>query len=699
MISNNNYNYNFNNLSISNANKIINYYKLKRETNPFYTFSVSECIDIMNSYELLGQKINYDHDLIKFSPINIFMDKPIADEISISLWNEIMPLNFKALDLVHLKKQAVSFIEHMDRLKPNGKGFTEEDTIQYVTANSSSTFLGIQQASKSKFALDSMINTIESHSTKTTISRPWLIPNLQELHNYLIINKDIMNKNYAELLIHAKNSSASIPNNKINYRSFLFQNTLDDILKESIRYTDNKIPYIMTAAVRNSNRAKYRLIFTMPAQFRAIDFLINNGSYDLCTNNGIYSQYTTEGINNSNLWDQLSIMTDRSDVNMLCVDFKGYDTQISILDYLKISSLLNKHRLNDPYFNNMFSWYYNWLLQPKPIATKVTLGSDIKYHWVLDYQNKLASGLHGTHSFENLYGIATYKEMINQGINIKRCWFNGDDQNFLVRKGDTESAINWLSSQFNISWEKSLIGHELSVWSKLWFSRDQHPVWEVGTIRSIFEREGGEVELVEQSKFKSNYCKILQVAIILIRLGKRPEVIQHWIDRLCQLTDPVIDSSRIPMSLESINTIQRSTIFKLPKPRGLNSVKSYLTNKHLPTKLLNSSDMYNVMLNMYNNNNIYSMEAKEILYCPEKHTLQIDRALDYSEDQVKEIPWMYNNLKSKTKFSTNQLFVRSVLQGTKSYDGAIDVQYSFHNMITLAKAINDRNRSVWRSKI
>lgn len=687
------------NITNKQALDIIKFYKYNRKLDPYFTFSYGDCINIKNSYDLLGQTVDYNHNLINFYPKSTFMDKPKADEISILLWNEIMPYNFRASSLEDIRIKAAAYTKHMDLLKPKGVGLSEKETIRYVTANSSSAFLGIQHASKSKYALDSMISTLEAHTTNRLISRQWLIPNLEDAHHYLSVNRDVMNKQYGDLILNAKLSSTSIPNSKIDYRTFVFQNTLNDILEYSLKYDDNKVPYIMNAAIRNSNRAKYRLIFTMSAHFRVIDYLINNGSYDLCKNDGLYAQYTTEGFSNSKVWEQLAIMSNRNDVEMLCLDFKGYDTQISIDDYINISYLLNKHRLTDPYFKKMYSWYFNWLIQPKPIATKIVMNSIVDYHWIIDYQNKFASGLHGTHSFENLYGIATYRQMINQGIDIKRCWFNGDDQNYLINKNHTDKAMKWLESQFNISWDKSLIGHNLSVWSKLWFSEQFHPIWEIGTFRSLFEREGGNVELVESSKFQSNYCKILQVAITLIRLGKRPEVIQRWIDVLCSLTDPVIDSSRIPMSLESFNMISRSTISHLPKPVGLDSARDYLMNIDLPVKLLSNNDTYSVLYNMYMKNNIFSMEPKEIIYYPKNYYIYIDRGIDFSHDESKDIPWMFNNVKSNYHFSNDQLFVRSVLQGSKSYDGISDHQYSFNNMISLAYAINDRNKDYWKSRV
>lgn len=687
-------------IPVSKAREITKSYKYIRSLNPCHTFSLSECLQIHNSYKILDQYINTDHPLINFSPIHTFMDKGIVDEHALSLWNEIMDFDFQANDLIHLREQAVSFTNFLDLHKPLGIGFTEKETIQYITASSSSAFLGIQNAAQSEYALNSMLNTLVSHSSKVSINRPWLIPNLEEVHNHLMINRDIMARDYGELLLHAKASSSSIPNVSQDYRTFVSQNTFQDILDTCINYENNKVPYLMFAGIRNSNRAKYRLIFSMSAYFRILDYLINNGSYELCKNKGLYGSYTTEGLTISQMWDQFILMSDRDNVSMLCIDYKGYDTQISFNDYLKISLLLNKHRLSDLKFQRMFSWYYNWLFQPKPLVTRNQNNNrDVEYQWILDYQSKLASGLHGTHSFENLYGIATYKELLNQGINVKHCWFNGDDQNFLINKGDVDKAIDWLSSQFEISWEKSLINHSLSVWSKMWFSKDQHPMWEVGTFRSIFEREGGQVNLVEESKFQSNYCKIIQVAITLIRIGKRPEFIQRRIDDLCQSVKPKIDSSRIPMFLESLQTFQKSTTLNLPKAKGILDSKFYLMNKTFNVQLLNCDNYYDMLMSMYKNNLIYSLEPQEILYYPENFTLSIDRGINYSQDESDNIPWMYKNLNKQSSFTPEQNLVRGFLQGTKSYDGVSDNVYHFHNMLSLAYAINERNKHCWRLRV
>lgn len=683
--------------TISEAKNIRSKYIRIRKSNPNHTFSMPECDKIRESYSILGQNFKNNHPLVNHNPDDEFMSKGVSDELAISLWNDILPKRFNADTLQQLRKQAVAFIKYMDLTKPLGKGFTEKETIQYVTASSSSAFLGIQNASKSTFALDSMTKTLEAHSAKTTVNRDWLIPNLGYIHDYLMTNPDIMNRDYGDVVLNAKASSASIPGVS-NYRDFVSQNTLDTILTHSVKFDDNEVPYLMYAGVRNSNRAKYRLIFSMSAYFRAIDYLINNGSYSLCTHDGLLSKYTTEGYTDSKLWVELAKMTNRNGVSMMCIDFKGYDTQISILDYINISILLNKHRFTDPKFSKMFMWYYNWLYQPKPLVTRTidTLGNT-QYQWVLEYQDKLASGLHGTHSFENLYGIATMHQMENIGVKVENSWFNGDDQNFLIRSSDVDTSIDWLQTQFDISWDKSLINHNLSVWAKQWFTKEYHPIQEIGTFRSIFEREGGEVNFVEKSKLASNYCKVLQVAIILIRLGKGHEYIRHWINILCRHIN--VDSSRIPVFLESLKISSQTTNLNLPKAKGIESSKSFLLNKTFNVSVFNTYNYYDMLMNMYANKTFYSLEPKQILYYPKDTVLRISRGIDYSIDESKDIPWIYRNLSRKTSFTDEQLFVRSVLQGTKSFDGPSDNDYSFYDMLSLAYAINNRNKDVWRNMV
>ena len=54
-------------------------------------------------------------------------------------------------------------------------------------------------------------------------------------------------------------------------------------------------------------------------------------------------------------------MSDRSSgYELACVDYKGYDTQISLEEYLQISWLLNRHRAKtNPVISRIFCWYAN----------------------------------------------------------------------------------------------------------------------------------------------------------------------------------------------------------------------------------------------------------------------------------------------------------------------------------------------------
>jgi hypothetical protein len=101
--------------------------------------------------------------------------------------------------------------------------------------------------------------------------------------------------------------------------------------------------------------------------------------------------------------------------------------------------------------------------QPKPLVTRGIDGMKV----VLDHYTTMASGLHGTHSFENLIGISTYKEALREGIDLKDFKTNGDDQNVMINGDHVDSYMEFMQKYFKISWEKSLVGHRLGVWGKL----------------------------------------------------------------------------------------------------------------------------------------------------------------------------------------------------------------------------------------
>jgi hypothetical protein len=92
------------------------------------------------------------------------------------------------------------------------------------------------------------------------------------------------------MCLSAKMSSASIPGYKGSFRDFVLQNTLDGIYQQL-----DSVPKLFYLGLRHDRRGKMRAICSMPAQFRIIDYLLNNGSYSLCEGNGILSHYTTEG--------------------------------------------------------------------------------------------------------------------------------------------------------------------------------------------------------------------------------------------------------------------------------------------------------------------------------------------------------------------------------------------------------------------
>jgi hypothetical protein len=58
------------------------------------------------------------------------------------------------------------------------------------------------------------------------------------------------------------------------------------------------IPNLIYAGTRIDRRGKYRLICSMDARMRILDYIINNGSYELCEKGSMLGKYTTEGYNN-----------------------------------------------------------------------------------------------------------------------------------------------------------------------------------------------------------------------------------------------------------------------------------------------------------------------------------------------------------------------------------------------------------------
>lgn len=627
------------------SNKNVKHIYIQTRLNDLsYDFTVQDYERIKTAFDENPNEYNKDHPLVspRILPSNDYHNKDESDDITILLWNQIFGNgDFSIRRIDQIKAQGAKFIKFIDDKYPKGKGASDRVMTQYIQAQSSSSYIGIQPPSKSKKALDSFISTIAAHSNPSITDKPWLIDNLSFVSEHVKNSPDVMSREYADICLSAKMSSASVSDYKGSFRDYVLQNTLDNIIDQL-----DQVPKIFYLGLRHDRRGKMRAICAMDARFRIIDFLLNNGSYALCEHEGLLSKYTTEGYSPKRMWGVLRTMSDRSSgYELACVDYKGYDTQISLEEYLQISWLLNRHRARtNPIISRIFRWYTNWMRQPKPLATKGQDGLEV----VIDYYSTLASGLHGTHSFENLIGISAYLESQNRGIRSKNFWTNGDDQNTMVHESDMNKYIEFMDTTFNISWDKSLVGHKLGVWGKLWFADDIHPMWEMGTFRSIWEREGGEVNMVEDSKLQSNYCKILQVAIMLIRLEESPVVIKKWLKLLCDQAG--IKYDLIPRSLSTLSQLPYETSLRSDVPKGLLSAKGDLFKRTFNIKTLGVGNYFDMLLNMYQARKYYTLEPEVVEYYPRGTILTIDSGVDYSDNEKTLVPWIYSKFIEPVKY-------------------------------------------------
>jgi hypothetical protein len=661
--------------------KILKSYLKRRLDDPLWRFRPLEVYEISKSANGI---FNANHPIFEMKSDNReFEDKGESDNTCLEFWNEIFNFGyFSVNDVKDLKISASEFVKMCESKYKGVFGLSESQTVRYVIAQSVSSFIGIQNPKKSTFAMNSIKSTIKAHADFDVVEKPWLIKNLKFAFDHVSHFRK-MDKSYTDLLMNAKTSSSSIKG-KGNFRDFVFQNSLESILDAL-----DEVPLFIYLGTRSDRRGKFRLICSFDGRLRVVDFLLNNGSYDLCEGDGILAKFTTEGYNNEQLWEQMAIMSDRANNKiMVCIDYKGYDTQISLQEYLSISLELNKYRINDPIFTEILNWYRDWMIQPKPLLSS---SAEVLSVLVPVYQT-LASGLHGTHSFENLIGISTMLEAAKRGVKFYGFWSNGDDQNALISKHHLNAYIEFLNQYFRISWEKSLINNRLTVWSKLWFATDFHPCWEIGTIRSIWEREGGEVNFVESSKFQSNYTKILQAAIILIRLGYDRRRIMYWIEKLSDICE--IDPYRIPKYLNNLNASSNSRTIDV-EPHGLMAYKGELMAKTFRLKSLNVNNYFDMFYNMFKNRIFYNLNVNEIEYHDQGLRFGISKGIRYNEMIPRDVPWLFKRIYTGVEYPHYEVLNRDFLQGTKSYDGLCSRSYVYSDMYTLALAINDRNRYMW----
>jgi hypothetical protein len=674
-----------------NKETVIKNYLDKRLADPCSHLDEISSMKITLASNTAKNQINRKHILLgnRNGPVSELESKPIGDKRTVQLWNMMFSREFQVANVAQIKDTAAKYIDWVNDNYPHGENASEKVLILFITAFSSSSMVGVQNPSKSKRSLESMIRTVESHAYPEKYNRQWMwkhIRNMAPNHN---LDGDVMKVEYGDVCMRSKKSSTS-SDYKGSFRKFVLDHTENEIL---IDLYGKRIPLLIYMGTRSDRRGKYRLICSFDGRIRVIDFMINHGSYSLCEKGGKLYEFTTEGMNGSEMWIEMAKMSERKNgYVMVCIDYTGYDTQIGIEDYVRISEIINSYRIkSSESFRMMFQYYKEWMLQIKPLVTKNNEGG---YDVIIANYKTLASGLHGTHSFENIIGIATMKEAKERGCDISYFKSNGDDQNTMVHRSSLQLFMKFLKDNFNISEGKSLVGHKLTVWGKLWFAEDLHPAWEIGTFRSLWERESGSSDEVEESKFASNYNKLLQVSITLMRLGKSRNEIMSFISILSKDVKPEIDLDKIPKNLETVNQIKSGKRVDDRDPKGLISQKSYLEGLTFPLKMLNVNNYYDMLMSMWRTETYFNLEPKEVEYYPKGTILTIDSGVDFSEKD-ESIPWLFRKLDVPSHLSSRQRLIRSILQGTKSYDGVMIEEYEFKDFYSLSVSINRRNKDAW----
>lgn len=280
-----------------------------RSRRPSFKFDNVEMIKLDMAVSNIELKLNDDLRILQMR--SDATDYEILDchNYGVNLWNEIFDDNFHINSIDEIKRVSSEYISFMDDAKTYGSGFNEVDAIRYVTAQSSSSFIGIQNPKLSKFAMNSMKNTISGHLNPKTYYRPWLLENMGFIRDHVKYNSHVMDKSYADICMSARNSSSSM-RSKGSFRDVVLRIPYSD-LKHSILSGSETISYNIVAGTRSDRRGKFRLICSFHGYFRVIDYMLNNGSYGICEGNGPLALYTTEGFNNERMWPQLVRMSSR----------------------------------------------------------------------------------------------------------------------------------------------------------------------------------------------------------------------------------------------------------------------------------------------------------------------------------------------------------------------------------------------------
>jgi hypothetical protein len=143
--------------------KVIDNYLSRRLEDYHLIFNDAEVASINEAFDTrLQVEITDDHPLI-FSVDQKREYQPEVDPITIELWNTILPSEYHITCIEETKAKGDEFIDWMDENYPLGKGASESLLVQYITAKSSSAFMGIQKPSKSSLSNDSMRKTLTKH--------------------------------------------------------------------------------------------------------------------------------------------------------------------------------------------------------------------------------------------------------------------------------------------------------------------------------------------------------------------------------------------------------------------------------------------------------------------------------------------------------------------------------------------------------
>lgn len=662
-----------------------------RKSDLSYEFSYDDCLFMMNSgiTDVKRPLPISSLTTIKAITDDMYTTKPMMDSLVVEIWNELYPNKYRISTLEDLSDAAETFVRDYESNFPDGVGASESDHIRFVNAFAKSSWIGVQSASSSRSARDSIVKGLSAHNDSRVSGRPEMIELLYDVFNHISENPDVMEMDYHTLLLSSKQSSSSIPGEKRKFRDFLFDHSFDDIMN-SLRV--DPIDFCFVAGIRLDRRGKMRLIFSMMASIRALDHILNAGSYNLFNHkSGFLRKHTTEGMRMSQMWKRMRSLVSTDKYASVCTDYSAYDAQFALSDYTNLFRALNSHRKNDPRYAESYQMLLNWLNQPKSLVRRGLVVENI-----IDYVHTLASGLKGTHSYENLWGIATHRDMIRKGIDIRDFIVNGDDQNCLVSRSYLKAYERYMAdSKFEISSKKSLMGHTLSVWSKRWCAIGFAPMFELGTIRSLTETEGKGILEVHDSKVSSNYGAILRVLIVLIRMNKPIKTVEWWARKLCNFGTLKFDYKRVPVSLNEIKINDLDIISKYGTPRGLLSERSKLEAIDLPYNLFRANNTFDMLKKTWQLSRSIDSEPAKIEYYPEGMVLEFKSVHDYAIHDDSNVPYHLKDLISSSRESQTEYTSRQFINCTGCYDGPLNQTFKYNDMISLAHALVQRDKLAW----